>query len=145
MAYRFTGVRFVGIAGLTSIDPQMSPTIGKQRKSSAFCQSAANDPLNGGLARGEERTGWRKAKYVPAAEAVEPFLCEEMLSRRVDIAQATLQGRTPHVRVRSAQRVAAAHNVGAGGMDPGACLKSLDQVSLVVECAFERTMPLLFG
>src|SRR5580704_3784896 len=68
-----------------------------------------------------------------------------MLPRGVNVAQPALQRRSVVHGAGSAQRIAAADDVGAGRMDPGAALQALRKIRLVVECACHRALPLLFG
>src|SRR5580704_13635038 len=68
-----------------------------------------------------------------------------MLPRGVNVAQPALQRRSVVHGAGSAQRIAAADDVGAGRMDPGAALQALRKICLVIERACHRALPLVFG
>ena len=79
-----------------------------------------------------------------AGTRVKALLREDMLPRGVNVAQSALQRRRVVHGAGSAQRIAAADDVGAGRMDPGAALQALREIRLVIERACHGALPLFF-
>src|SRR5215475_1851201 len=71
-----------------------------------------------------------EAKRKCAGAGVKPFVREDVLPRGVNVAQAPLQGRRVENDTGSAERIAAADDVGAGRVDPGAGLQALRKIRL---------------
>ena len=80
-----------------------------------------------------------------AGTRVKPFLCEDMLPRGVNVAQSALRRRSVVYGAGSAKRIAAADDVGAGRMDPGARLQAFRKIRFAVERAGHRALPMAFG